>query len=140
MGKLEQLLNSLIEKGWKPFGREARHELSSWVVYDTIDFKWKRDIRVIDRRHHHIRELVAKESLLRQFVCDREHRFIDKKNYNSVSLDKRLKNPYADYDDVNTDYEWITVLDYKYRLIESALKDEGELEDFLLDNIKIEWE
>lgn len=28
--------------------------------------------------------------------------------------------------------------EYEYRLIESALKDESELEQFLLDNIKID--
>jgi hypothetical protein len=28
--------------------------------------------------------------------------------------------------------------DYEYRLIESSLKDESELEQFLLDNIKID--
>lgn len=27
--------------------------------------------------------------------------------------------------------------DYRYRLIESALKDESELESFILDNIKV---
>ena len=30
--------------------------------------------------------------------------------------------------------------DYEYRLIESSLKDEGELEDFLLSNIVIKDE
>lgn len=73
-------------------------------------------------------------------MCDREHRFIDKKNYEGVRLDKRLKNPYADYDDVNTEYEWITSLNYKYWIIESSLKDESELESFILDNIKVDVE
>jgi hypothetical protein len=38
--------------------------------------------------------------------------------------------------------EWYWVIrdtDYQYRLIESALKDESELEDLLLSNIKVEW-
>ena len=30
--------------------------------------------------------------------------------------------------------------DYEYRLIESSLKDESELEDFLLSNIKVDGE
>ena len=37
-------------------------------------------------------------------------------------------------------YEWWKrweQVDYEYRLIESALKDEEDLEKFLLDNIKI---
>ena len=32
----------------------------------------------------------------------------------------------------------ITPSDYTYRLIESSLKDESELEEFLLQNIKID--
>jgi hypothetical protein len=43
-------------------------------------------------------------------------------------------------DDVNTEYEWITGLNYKYWVIESSLKDESELEDFLLQNIIIKDE
>ena len=109
--EMEELLNKLIEKGWKPFGRETKHELSSWVVYDTIDIKWKWDIRVIDRRHHHIRELVAKESWLWQFVCE-----------------NKLLEP-----DHMKQYNW-----YEYRLIESALLDEDKLEEFLLNSIKLD--
>ena len=38
------------------------------------------------------------------------------------------------YEDTN-DYKVLS--DLEYRLIESALKDESELEDFLLSNIKV---
>lgn len=127
---LEQLLNRLIEKGWLP----------RW------DKNWKNNTRITNiyfrqdenGKLPHIRMIVSKESNLWQFVCDREHRFIDKKNYEGTRLDKRLKNPYVDYDGVNTEYEWITGLDYQYRLIESSLKDESELEDFLLNSIKLD--
>ena len=129
---LEELLNTLIKRGWKPFWRETRHELSSWVVYDTIDIEWKWDIRVIDRRHHHIRELVSKESGLWQFVCE------NKKLHNFPQI--RIKNP-------TLCDEWIKDVDkdcndnfYEYWLIECALRDESELEKFLLDNIKIDGE
>ena len=141
---LEQLLNSLIEKGWKPFGERGAfveiYRYPNWEI-TTLDywitwtekpsfFKWNSSIR----------DLVSKESWLWQFVCDREHRFIDKKNYEWARSDRRLKNPYVDYDGVNTEYEWITNLDYQFRLIESSLKDESELEDFLLSNIVIKDE
>lgn len=128
---LEHLLNTLIQRGWKPFGYKR--------MKATVNIYW--EIRFEREWHFFIetfRTLTSRESWLWQFVCDREHRFIDKKNYDCASLDKRLKNPYVDYDGVNTEYEWITVLDYQYRLIESALCDEDKLEEFLLDNIKID--
>ena len=135
---LEQLLNSLIQKGWRIENPKAR-------ISDVKYMYWLRELRIVyetDRRdavrQYPIRFLVSKESWLWQFVCDREHRFIDKKNYEGIRLDKRLKNPYVDYDGVNTEYEWITSLDYQFRLIESSLKDESELEDFLLNSIKFD--
>ena len=124
--KLEQLLNSLIEKGWKPRG---------W----DIDFKFE----YIDSFHirldngayywwtYKIRDLVSKESWLWQFVCKNdmvdkkkiwiyyemflEENWIDAKNYRPFSLVERV-------------------------IIESSLKDESELEDFLLSNIVIKDE
>ena len=33
--------------------------------------------------------------------------------------------------------EWRYMRNYQYRLIESSLKDESELKDFLLQNIKV---
>lgn len=137
---MEELLNKLIEKGWKPFDVDVKikrakcfhsvHFIVRWLVNFVLDGYAEATVP--------LRELVSKESWLWQFVCDREHRFIDKKNYDRVSLDKRLKNPYVDYDGVNTEYERITVLEYEYRLIESALCDEDKLEQFLLENIKVE--
>ena len=111
-----ELLQKLEDLWWKPY--------------------WK-NIAELTETEKNVRLLTSLSSWLWQFVCDREHRFIDKKNYEGTRLDKRLKNPYADYDDVNTEYEWITGLDYKYWVIESSLKDESELEDFLLSNIKV---
>lgn len=125
---LEELLNSLIQRGWKPFGRETRHELSSWVVYDTIDFKWKGDIRVIDRRHHHIRELVAKESWLWQFVCEN---WMTNNVWNFVF--RRLRDGKKFWLDK-------PITHYTFRVLESSLKDESELEQFLLSNIVIKDE
>lgn len=137
--KLEQLLNSLIEKGWKPRWENNIRDMyvsKNNFKEDIVWVRWSKGW--CTKRWWTFRELVSKESWLWQFVCDREHRFIDKKNYDGVSLDKRLKNPYVDYDGVNTEYERISVLDYEYRIIESALCDEDKLEEFLLNNIKID--
>ena len=136
---MEELLNKLIEKGWVPFGENRINEINRAEQY-AWNWNWccwgSKD--AIQRRKS-LRQLVSKESWLWQFVCNREHRFINERNYDGVSLDKRLKNPYVDYDGVNTEYERITGLDYQYWIIESALKDESELESFILDNVKI-WE
>ena len=123
---LENLLNILCKKGWKPFWRETKHELSSWVVYDTIDIKWKGDIRVIDRRHHHIRELVSKESWLRQFCVENK---LVKEDDGHVSI---IINVYKDYESI-VDGWW----DYHYWLMICSILDESDLEQFLIDNIKI---
>ena len=136
--KLKQLLNSLIKRWRVPFW-DKRITNVSWKMQYVWTYNW------VFRSNHNVVqfwkstiEICSKSSWLWQFVCDREHRFIDKKNYGGVRSDKRLKNPYVDYDGVNTEYEWITSLDYQYRLIESSLKDESELEDFLLNNIKVD--
>ena len=127
--KLEELLNKLIQRWWKPFGRETRHELSSWVVYDTIDIKWKWDIRVIDRRHHHIRELVSKESGLWQFCCDNE---LIKGNTKEAYYWQYKTPLWAEWS------KTYRKAHYQHRIIESALCNEEDLEQFLLDNIKID--
>lgn len=136
--KLEQLLNSLIKRWRLPFGDEKIHSFEiiyvTWKIRNIVAKRWRWQVNM----HYSIIELCSKSSWLWQFVCDREHRFIDKKNYEGTRLDKRLKNPYADYDGVNTEYEWTTSLDYQYRLIEASLKDESELEEFLLQNIKVD--
>ncbi len=137
--KLEQLLNSLIKRWRVPFW-DKRITNVSWKMQYVWTYNWLfwSNHNVVEMRKSTI-EICSKSSWLWQFVCDREHRFIDERNYDGVSLDRRLKNPYVDYDGVNTEYEWITVLDYQYWLIESSLKDESELESFILDNIKVEW-
>lgn len=114
--KLEQLFNSLIEKGWEPrWEREPIYMLSSKKLYipDTMEV------------NRSLRDLVSKESWLWQFVC--ENGMIKKDRFTwMISPDPLWEDKY-------------NYTDYRYRLIESALKDESELEKFLLDNIKVEW-
>ena len=117
--EMEELLNKLIEKGWKPRNKDY----TDVVVYDWIvRFEWKIDC--IET----FRTLTSKESWLWQFVC--ENGMVDK-NYNErcnndISIWVIRKDYYEDKE-------------YQYRLIESALCDEDKLEDFILDNIRIEW-
>ena len=115
--KLEQLLNSLVDKGRKPRGLTPMWKIEvdydiyfAFDVYDSLQC-W----------HFSPRSLVSKESWLWQFVCENE-----------------LYPPYIQhrwFRDLSTN--WLQIHDYRYWVIESSLKDESELEEFLLDNILI---
>lgn len=116
--KLEQLLNSLIEKGWKPFGRNSNkaYYRPEWPDEFYFGENWYGYI-------YNWRQVVSKESWLWQFVCENKL--------------------YKDYTEDSGTY-WDSTIkiynyrEYQYRLIESSLKDESELGDFLLQNIKID--
>lgn len=123
---MKKLLNELIRKGRKPRGKEWKMEFSfmlwwwdSWV-YELNFLWWEYPIKIPVK--HSIRELVAKESWLWQFVC--ENRMIK-----AIWSEIEIKN-------LNEWYWIVRDTDYQYRLIVSALKDESELEEFLLSNIK----
>lgn len=139
--KLEQLLNSLIKKGWKPFGKKPVN-INQWNNTQTyckyfdkscIHIHREDDIEDEEIRRPRktdefsLRELVSKESWLWQFVC--ENWMVKKTPTRWEYFNSDTGKIYGFYDDNST-----------YRLIESSLKDESELEDFLLSNIKIEWE
>lgn len=127
--ELEKLLNKLIEKGREPFGN-----------YRDIITRYKYDERFFEFNHEwdnmvSIRELVSKESWLWQFVCEMSvHNNYNKEKWKILTWkkfedDKYQINWYSNW--------WWYIQDYEYWLIESALKDEDELDKFLLDNIKI---
>ncbi len=104
---LEQLLNSLIEKGWFPRWEDKIH---SCRYYDE-EKKFKADYTrawIPQVLYRSIRELCSREAGLWQFVCE-----------NGMVDMKKNKRP-------------------AYRIIESALTDESELEDFLLQNINVD--
>lgn len=117
--KLEQLLNSLIEKGWEPMWYEAKfvEQQKNWKIHIYCShwyYSWYRET---------LRTLTLKESWLWQFVC--ENKLIKKDRFTwMISPDPLWEYQY-------------NYTDYRYRLIESALKDESELEQFLLDHIKV---
>lgn len=115
---MEELLNKLIEKGWKPFGIEWIVKVDMSREHYWIDFensKWYALASEISPR-----SLASKESWLWQFVCEN--------GLNNTALG--LRSFWVK--------KWYKYLDYQYRLIESSLKDENELEDFLLSNIKVD--
>ena len=131
---MEELLSKLIERGWTPYWIEKddievcsyekdRKTISIWYMNWVSPSEWDYDWLFMS-----LRELVSRESWLWQFVCQNE--MVDKKS------ERYYKCFITTYEDAN-DYEVLS--DLEYRLIESSLKDESELENFILDNIKVEW-
>ena len=128
--ELARLLQELIKKGWKVY----------WV-FDKLMTFWQDWwiptfwFWVLWEVRFSLRELVSKESGLWQFCC--ENGMI--KNVNDYSWELYSWTHWQDEVYKNW-YEWWKrweQVDYEYRLIESALCNEKDLEKFLLDNIKV---
>lgn len=128
---MEELLNKLIEEGWKPYWIEKedietisydkkRKKISIWYMNWETPSKWDYDWLFLD-----LRQLTRKESWLRQFVC--ENKLVKTK-------DRKVRFMYEDLERTQNYFSWHW---YEYRLIESALCNEEDLEKFLLDNIKV---
>ena len=128
---MEELLNKLIEKGWRPFDVKWISEyFFESVPVGLYRLCWKKpdyDYNVYSKR-----DLVSKESGLWQFVC--ENGMIRVTEGNSLCNWLFWEEIY--YDETQTDKLYKND-NYEYWLIESALKDEDELDKFLLDNIKV---
>ena len=130
---MEELLNKLIEKGWKPSWKECTHFIRQ---YDADILDWKllytaiRKDKWVYNIHYTLRELVSKESWLWQFVCEN----------GMVNCEWKWKDNivWRCYNINNNDVNYKYWEDYEYRLIESALCDEDKLEDFILSNIKVD--
>lgn len=124
---MEELLNKLIEKGWKP-----RWLNIMWKIVIDYDIEFAFDIYdSLQKWHWNFRELVSKESWLWQFVC--ENGMIKEGHKHERILDPTFWEWWADCK--RQEHDW----NYWYRLIESALCDEDRLEDFILENITIKW-
>ena len=122
MKELENLLTSLVQRGWKPFNY-------IWTV-DRIEIDDNFEISIIfitwEFTYHTLRDLVVLESWLWQFVCrNKLYKKTNEKFRESVSKVS-----------LNT---WWFAHNYQYRLLESALLPEEELAKFLVENIVIEW-
>lgn len=122
MQELETLVNSLIQRGWEPWNRKA----------DFCEYRfWK--IRFIKESGeivgiYTLRSLVSLESGLWQFVCEKQL------CGNERGYWLRCHSHPLDYE---ADYSW--KFNYEFRLLESALLPEEELDKFLVENIKLEW-
>lgn len=132
MKELENLLNSLMKRGWKPFNY-------IWTV-DRIEIDDNFEISIIfitwEFSYHTIRDLVVLESWLWQFVCERWFcRYDENADYRR---DKLTIHPLClDCEEKTLEKNWDS--DPEYRLLESALIPEEGLGKFLLDNIKLKW-
>ena len=130
--KLEQLLNSLIERGWLPFGEWCHRSPYKRVSVHKNYNKERTYVLFYSNNHSHwkvLRQVVSKESWLWQFVC--ENGMVSKQvwcyeeyHWAKCTAEEELIEHYSTYS-----------VEYEYRLIESALCDEDKLEQFLLDNI-----
>ena len=122
MQELENLLNSLIQRGWKPWGEKSKKIMirsSRIFVYNS---EW-----YINPEGKHIRSIVSLESRLWQFVCDRS---LLKSIWKA-----RAKEPSISALGVKSEVLALS-FEPEYRLLESALIPEKELAKFLIDNIK----
>ena len=126
---MEELLNKLIKKWWKPFKIKSDNmwlyclkDNKIVISYYDFDTEWECNH---EDKWCDLRQLTSKESWLWQFVC--ENKFVKTK-------DRKVRYMYEDLERTQNYFSWYW---YEYRLIESALKDEEDLEKFLLDNIKV---
>ena len=132
MKELENLLTSLIQRGWKPFNyiwTTERIEIDDNFEIAIIFITW-------EFAYHTLRDLVVLESWLWQF-CMENGLLNSPDQY--PHKDYRAKNPRPYWEmSLGRDCYYKTEV-YQYRLIESALIPEEELGQFLVDNIKIQW-
>ena len=125
MQELENLLNSLIQRGWKPWGEKSKKIMirsSRIFVYNS---EW-----YINPEGKHIRSIVSLESRLWQFVCDRS---LLKSIWKA-----RAKEPSISALGFKSEVLALS-FEPEYRLLESALIPEEDLAKFLIENIVIEW-
>jgi len=129
---MEELLNKLIEKGWKPFENDKIHSFEiiyvTWKILNIVAKRWRWQVN----KHYSIRDICSKSSWLWQFVCE-NHLYIYKIWENKNFIQDHFKN---EYNECCYQYLWDKSC-YEYYLLESALCDEDKLESFILDNIII---
>lgn len=122
---LEELLNKLIQMGWKP-----RNGGDNWF---TFEIKWNRlyfeYLHLIDNNlidwDYSLRDLVSMESWLWQFV-------VEKKLWKKWFMANEPICTGVNFD-TNYTYHHYERWNYKYRLMLSSVQSNIEL--FLLDNI-----
>lgn len=148
---MEELLNKLIKKGrvpfwiygnwdleWERIYIEEQDEYTNeyrlkvyWINVDYVEFNWLCDEDKHFSDRFSLREIASKWSWLWQFVCE-----------NGMVKGYDTSEYYINYRRFNKENftECRYLREYQYRVIESALKDESELESFIFDNIKVDVE
>lgn len=110
-------MNDLLRMWWKPFNRDKTLHIDCYDKCKWLNYKWIHlDGWFMNEESRTLRELVSIDSWLWQFVCE-----------------NGMQNMIEEHREGYCSNE-----DYWYRLIESALLDEDKLEDFILDNVKID--
>lgn len=128
---LSKLLNDLLRMWWKPFNRNKTLHINCYDKCKWLNYKWIHlDGWFMNEESRTLRELVSIDSWLWQFVC--ENGMIKEGHKHERILDPTFWEWWADCK--RQEHDW----NYWYRLIESSLKDESELEDFLLNSIKLD--
>ena len=130
MKELETLLNSLIQRGWKPWGEKSK----KIMIRSSRIFIYNSEL-YINPEGKHIRELVSLESQLWNFVCDEE---LIKYKTSEIIIKRYIKQLITrkEWDVIEADVVCLD-LDPEYRVLESALMSEEDLPRFLIDNIII---
>ena len=120
---LSKLLNDLLRMWWKPFNRDKTLHIDCYNKCKWLNYKWIHlDGWFMNEESRTLRELVSIDSWLWQFVC--ENKLFPKNRWYKRENDEG--NGLVYYCD-----------ECQYFLIDASLKDESELEDFLLTNIKV---
>ena len=132
MQELEKLLNSLIQRGWKPAGFPGESEIKISEDQDVVLYMNTEDVTLAVKVK--LRNLVSIESGFWQFVCDEQ--LCKLPEYIDAQWCKTVEDDIENEKDVT---HILTEYDYRYRLLESALIPEQELGKFLLENIIITW-
>jgi len=128
---MEELLNKLIEKGWKPRNVISKN-IYIYKVEDKINLSYSEFLEdewevMHEDEWYSLRDLVSKWSWLWQYVCENG---MVKEDDGHIT---RIINLYKS-DETIVDGWW----NYHYWLMICSILDESELEQFLLDNIKVE--
>ena len=140
MEKIEQLLNSLIEKGWCPIWRKYTWPHKPYFRSYIDGLCWRQffynewwDWEYEPQRAFTLRELTSINSGLWQFVC--ENGMVKRPKWEAPE-DVRVWR-YTE----TMGIVWSRCFGKRtpeFYIMESALKDESKLEEFLLSNIKVD--
>lgn len=130
MRELENLLNSLIKRGWKPWGEKSKKIIIRTSRIFVYNSEW-----YINPEGKHIRELVSLESQLWNFVCDEE---LIKYKTSETIIKRYIKQLITrkEWDVIEADVVCLD-LDPEYWLMELALISKKDLPKFLINNIII---